>query len=459
VEVSELDTINLCGVYKIDTHGTVLALNPNIRLPYIDEPKCICGTPLKGTRRYKIHSKLISFNGTLDLLLAKMGRKLATYGLAIEAQDKQLNETFESFVHAIRPNPLAAKANADLFLRRSREILDLQNHITDFRKDVVDLVRRDLARLNRAFPNIVPSYNLMFHLHFDVLGYRVASLRLTDVLKMGSRLLTLQDPSFSVRRQVLKLIQFVYRESVTWVGLCEKSLTDPVLTTSPSLEAEIRLQQLQFVLFARSTRVQLADLGRPVGDATLAVEDDAIKASLDMAMRLSQSSPGNCAPFIETARGFANLFASADEVATFSQIPAIKNAHVRENEKLWGQHKLGYLKTCGKSHIYSSKTFSDACPECEKGAPISSNEAFRESSKHLFEGRFLEAMHARSTDCRSVEPESPKSDEPINDRPVLEEDVLGQASNSNEMRPEERFLIAMRNGLPKVEGGRPLPER
>ncbi|EXJ56955.1 hypothetical protein A1O7_07299 [Cladophialophora yegresii CBS 114405] len=387
-----------------------------------------------------------------------MGRKLANFGSAIETLEKELDETFDVFVEAIRPNPLAAKANATLLLRRSRDILDLQTQITDFRKGVVDLVRRDLARLNAAFPNVVPSYNLMFHLHFDILGYRAVSVRLADVLKLGSQLLNPQDPSFSVQRQGLKMIQFVHRESIACIEFCKDTLTDPLLMTNPSVEAEIRLQQLQFLLFARSTRVRLVHLGSPVEDTAPAMDVDAIKDSLDAATKLVRSSLRTCAPFGQTARDFANIFASADEVPSSSPIPAIKNAHVRETEKLWGQHRLGHLRTCAKNHVYSSKTFSDACPECGKGAQISSNEVFRKSSKHLFEIQFLEAMHAKSASARHVEPpkaEGAARDRSENDGPVLREEAeeaLGQPTR--ELTQEERFLRAMRNGLPKIQGGR-----
>ncbi len=254
VEVSQLDEMNLQGVYEVDTDGNLLSINSEVWLRDIKEPKCPCGAHLTGTRRYRVHSKLVNFKSILDLLLAKMGRKLAGFSTAIGVQETQLSETFESFVDNIRPNPLAAKANTTLLLRRMREILDLEKHIIDFRVHVVDAIQQSMAHLHDTFPNIVPSYTLMFHLHLDVLEYRVVSVRLSDALKLGRRLITLQDPSFGVQRQGLKTIEFVHKESIAWVGFCERALRKSMITTSPSIESEVRLHQVQFVLLRKVDR-------------------------------------------------------------------------------------------------------------------------------------------------------------------------------------------------------------
>ncbi|KAJ9610529.1 hypothetical protein H2200_005306 [Cladophialophora chaetospira] len=445
----------MCGVYQVDTDGTILSLNSNTWLQDVKAPECLCGAPLTGTRRYRIQSKLVNLNDTLDLLIAKLGRKLGRLSTAVGVQEKQLSDTFESFLENIRPNPLAAKANTAVILRRTREILDLQKHVVEIRELVADAIQLSLAHLHDALPNIVPEYALMFHLHLDVLEYRIVSVRLADALKIGQQLLSLQDPSFGVQRQGLKMIEFVHKESIAFVGFCKKALGLSVAATSPAIESEIRLQQLQFLLFAKSTRVRLADLGSPIEDTDLTLDDIAIKASLSAVAELGRLSPGNCASFVQTARDFASSFADADDISMLAPIPPIRNDYVRQTEKLWAEHKLGHLTICKQGHVYSSKTFFESCPDCEKHAKLSGNEVFRKSGKHLFENRFLEAMYARPPECSSTG--SPKSkssniDEQSDNQALSNGGVAGYSQSTTSA--EERFLSMMHKGLPKIQGGR-----
>ncbi len=178
----------------------------------------------------------------------------------------------------------------------------------------------------------------------------------------------------------------------------------------------------------------------------------AVQASLHTVIELGRLSPGSCAPFAQTARGFAKLLKSAEDLAIVASIPAIRNAYVHGIEKLWAQHKLGHLRTCDQHHLYSSETFFESCPDCGKQAKISGNDMYRESSKHLFEGRFLEAMQGRSPDSResgSPEPESAQVD-----KSSEKGDVSSEELSKHNTSAEERFLAMMHSGLPKISGGR-----
>ena len=125
VEVSHLDAINLHALYELDSAGTILSLNPDLWRRDIGAPQCTCDMLLEGTRRYKLHERLSNFPATFDLLLAKMGRKLAAFADAVESEEARLAKSFESFVEDVRPNPLASRSNTAHLLQRNKEILRL----------------------------------------------------------------------------------------------------------------------------------------------------------------------------------------------------------------------------------------------------------------------------------------------------------------------------------------------
>ena len=457
-EVSQLDAINLQGAYRLSLDGTIQSVNPDLWLHDIHPPKCLCGAVLEGTRRYRLHTRVLSFENTFDLLLAKMGRKLSGFAESVESQEKRLSDSFESFVKDIRPNPLASRANTANLLKRTNEVLKLQRRIVDFRHDIVDAIQVDVGRLHEAMPNIVPSYTLMFHLRFDVLEYRVVSVRLSDTVQMGCELLALQDPSFGVQRQGLKMIEFVHKESLLWVNHCKNALNNPSITTSPTLAVEIRLHQLRFLLSAKSAGLRLADLGSPSENIAAFMDNEDIKASLDTIAKLVALSPGSCASFLQTGQELADVLTS-DEVALSAPIPQIRNAFVRQTETIWAQHELGHLKLCSRHHPYSSQTFPKACPECEKHAQRSGNELFRESAKHLFEKDFLSSMRAKSPRPQAVdnfEPKSSKKDQASDDQAVQGERTAEQAEAK--LSPSQQFLKVVWDSSSQTGSGKPSPD-
>ncbi|KIW23329.1 uncharacterized protein PV07_11537 [Cladophialophora immunda] len=454
-EIAQLDARNLHGIYKVDDDGVILSINSGVKSQDIAPPKCLCGESLHGIRRYRLHSKLVAFKNTFDLLLAKIGRKLAAFATVIEVQEKQLDRTFKACVEEIRPNPLAAKSNASLVLRRNQEILDLQKNIINFRSEVVDRIQSSITVLHKVFPNVIPSYDLSFHLHLDVLECRVVGVRLADALKLANQLLPLQDPSFGVQRLGLKMIQFAYKESISCANYCQGALGHSLIGRNSSLEAEIRLQQLQFMLFAKTTRAQRSELGPPVDDNVMLMNGETVKVGLEAVNAIGRRSPGTCTGLMATAQDIAIAF-EHQVGSKLPPIPKIKNDYTRQVENLWGRHQLGYLVMCCRSHPYSAKTFSDGCPYCEKQAQLSVDEIFRESGKHLFEEQFLQIMHSRAPMSHKSDHHDPeRAKSPV---PSVEQETSKETATSApviELTAEERFLAAMRRGPPKIHAGVP----
>ncbi|KIW83680.1 hypothetical protein Z517_02926 [Fonsecaea pedrosoi CBS 271.37] len=454
-DIAHLDSLNLHGIYDVDVGGSIVSINSGLRSNDVKPPECWCGVPLKDIRRYQIHRKLADLKHNFDLLLAKMGRRIASFAAAVDMQRKQLDQTLEMCIKEIRPNPLAAKANAGLVLRRNQEILDLQKNIISFRSNVVDRFQSSMMTLHGSFPYVIPSYNLGFHLHLDVLEFRAVVVRLSDALRLSNQLLSLPDPSFGVQRLGLKNLQFVYKESISCVRYCQGALDNASTDTYPSLKAEIKLQQLQFMLFVKSTRAQLSELGHPIDDDCTDVNDETVRAGLDAVIAICRRSPGTCALLMVTAQDMIMAFERFDGSKPPS-IPEIKNDYTRKIENLWRRHQLGSLTMCRQSHPYSATTFSDGCPNCGKQAQLSGDEIFRESGKHLFENQFLQFMHSKSGKSQKLDHldlESPKPTMQSAEEPDSEE--IAANPGGTESTDEERFLGAMRRALPQIDGGVP----
>ena len=453
VNVRTLDEINLNGVYRVAGDGTIVSVNSNLWPKDILEPRCACGSPCLSLRRYEVNSKLARFGNVFDQLLAKMGRKMHHFASDIDRTELMLVKNFDLFIQDIRPNPLAAKANTALLLRRNREILELQKQVTKFRNEVVDVFERNLAKLHNAFPNIIPSYAIMFRLHFDVLEHRVLRVRIADSLRLASHMLTLQDPSYGLQRQAMKMIQFACKEALVCGSYCEDVLRNGRIQTNPTLEVEVRLQQVQFSLLAKASQFRLTQTGISVEDPESLSSDDMISSRLEAVIDLCKNY-SEMQSFMQSAQDFQELIGIYQ--GTTLTVPKIKNEGARQLEKLWGQHELGSLATCESSHVYSAKTFSEGCPEC--GKPKLPVKNYPGKGKHLFEEEFLAAMHAKigklgpPSFASTLTDGAGKDEDHTSDTPAKENGspCLGMSARKplKELTNEEKFLLAMRKRLP-----------
>lgn len=336
-------------------------------------------------------AKLADIENVVDRLVAKMARKVHRYATAIDVVEEKMSNTFGALVQDIRPNPLAANGNIALILRRNREVLDLQKTIVRYRKEVIDRIQTSMAKQHEAFPNMVASYVFMFHHHFDVLEYRVISVRMADTLRLANYLLGLEDPSLGVQRQGLKMLEYTNKESLACIKYCQKAFDSDVVRTSPCIEAEIRLHQVHFSLIAMATKSKLAQFGMPQEVDVAAEDRDAIKAKLSAISDICQHYPDSHRLFMATVTDFMQTLDRETGMEDNLQIPGVKIGEVREIEKVWAQHEVGHLKVCGKLHAYSARTFPQGCPECGRKV-MTQQEIYQKTSSHLFEERFLEAM-------------------------------------------------------------------
>lgn len=458
VELSQLDLLNLNSVYEVAADGSVLSQNSNVWPHTLQESRCTCGMPCTSTRRYMQIAKLFRIANILDRLVGKVGSKVHGFAMDIDAAEQELAKNFDSFVKEIRPNPLAAQANIALLLRRDRGNLDLRKHIVCFRDEVIGSICSNIDRLHETFPNLVPSYALLFDLHFGALEYRIMAVRIADTLRLANHLVGLQDPSLGVLRQGLKMMAYAHSESLACVNFCQEALNNELIKTSPAIEAEIRLRQVQFGLFANATQSKLSELGVVVRD-TPSVVNETIKANLKAVMSICEQIPAICGSLATTAEKFSHM--TEENSTTTLSIPRIKLGGIREHEKLWSQHEVGHLKTCDKHHPYSAKTFARGCPECGKHV-MTTAEIYNKTSKHLFEDQFLKAMHAATSSRLNGEA---KGD--LKGQPGPRQASMGQTDKNiprvaEEMEPrkamkqEQKFLEVMHQRLSSNAAASPI---
>jgi hypothetical protein len=224
---------------------------------------------------------------------------------------------------------------------------------------------------------------------------------------MANHLLGLQDPSFGVQRQGMKMLEYVHKESLARVDHCQDALNNNLVKTSPVIDAEIRLHQVQFSLFAKATKSKLSALGATMEGAVSVTDDTAIKGKLDEVMEICEHYPDTHKLLMDTTAEFMQAIDRADVMEDTICIPKVKTRGVREIEKLWAQHEVGSLKVCAKSHVYSAKTFPNCCPECGRKV-MTDRELYQKTSKHLFEDRFLTAMRARGGSAQPLPPSEPE---------------------------------------------------
>lgn len=389
----ELDQQNCQRFYNIDSDGTITGFNSDIRARILHEPRCTCGEPCPSVHRYSAVAKMSTFFKTLDLLLAKMGRKMHGFAKSAAFFQHSLPNSLDTFMTDIRPNPLAATANTRLLLRRQRDVIELHQKIMGFRNQVIVPIERSLQALHIAFPHVVPAYVTLFHTRFDILEYRAMTVRIADDLKLASRLLKLADPSQGVQRQGLKMLQFVYKESLACMKYCQDALSKTNVASAASLEVELRLQQAQFLILAKAASSQISSLGCRNFNSAPPIPDQIINDSLQHILtEVGPDFPGRTA-FATTAKAFQAYLSSSQTMET-AMIPMISNNSLRQVEKSWGHHELGALKTCARSHLYSRKSFPDGCPDCGSLPPPPPR--ISGTVNTLREADFLKAMHALS---------------------------------------------------------------
>ncbi|KAK6364227.1 hypothetical protein LTS17_012398 [Exophiala oligosperma] len=426
-DVFELDSINLHSVYELTPNGTILSVNSNVISADLRLPVCQCGKPCAKTHRYESIAKLVNFEDTLDRLVSKMGRILQKFATKVDAVEIGLVDNFGQSVENIRPNPMATRANTDLILRRDRDALDLQKEIVKVRNEVIDHIQSQISKVSESFPNVAKTYELPFRFRFDVLEYRIIGIRIADSLQMAGYLLDLRDPSYGVQRQGMTMLEYAYRESVACANCCEEMLKNDRITLSPLIDVELRLHQIQFGLFAVATRGKMRVLGTSikVGDAAALIDDAAtVKDKLKKVMDICEHYPNTHKLLLETATDFMQALERSEFMADTLNVPKIKNRGMRDIEKRWGHYEVGSPEVCDKGHVYSARTFPEGfCPECGTMS-MTDKEIYQETSKHLFEDRFLEAMRARTSQATTSS-------------------SLAKVAEK-EVSNEDKFLLAMR---------------
>lgn len=390
VGLKTLDQKNCQGFYHLDSYGTILGVNSGTRAHVLHEPKCRCGQPCPSVRRYSAILKMTTLSKTLDLLLAKIGKKMSRFSKSIEFFQKSLPDSLETFMSGIRPNPLAALSNTRQLLQRQRDIVDLHKDIVNYRHDVIAPFEESFRSLHITIPQRVHPYTILFQSRFDILESRAMSLRISDDLHLANRMVKLADPSQGVQRQGCKMMQFACRQSIACMAYCQEALSRGRVSSAPPLETELRLQQAHFLIFAKDAGLRLSRFGCGNISFTLPISDQGNNDSMKLILSEKALDFAGRKAFAKTLRAFQD-YSSSVEMSDTVDIPMICNESSREIEQSWSHHELGALKTCASSHVYSRKTFPRGCPDCGSLPPATPETT--ETARPLREADFLMAMH------------------------------------------------------------------
>lgn len=316
------------------------------------------------------------FEGVLDRLMAKMGRKMEQFGRGISKRERNLQESLDPLMSSIRPNPMAQELNKRKLTARGSELREEIDHLVDFRHQVVGPLEQSIATCSQLIPGTL-NYNLLFHLRFDILEYRARATLVRDILHIARQLILLDDPSQGVQRQAESLREHAVLDCLNCMQYCKVSLAH-CTDSSPCLRVELLLQEVQFNYLADA-----ASLSTNLAAAN-------VPSLLKEALLLCRRFPNTAGAFLEPVNQFHNYVRSDDPGA----IPLITNAKSRKIEKTWGQHVVGHLRTCGNKHPYSTRSFPTGCPECGRRVELD-DEVTQSASANLHEDEFMKMVNKK----------------------------------------------------------------
>lgn len=315
-----------------------------------------------------------TFEGVFDHLLAKMGRKLSRFGDEVSERERNLKDSLDPFMRGVRLNPMAQDFNKRNLTARGGEVREELDHLTDFRDQVVLPFERSIVTCNKVVLGAV-DYNLLFHLRFDILEYRARALLVQDILVVTRRLMLLNDPSQGVHRQAESMREHAVLDCLNCIQYCEASATC-CTESSPCVRVELLSQQAHFSY--------LAD----IASSSTGVASGSVPAVLQEALLLCRRFPNTAGVFRETIYRFQNYVRGDDLRA----IPLITSENGRETEKAWGMHVVGHMRTCGNKHSYSTESFPNGCPECDRKVEFD-DEATKKARAFLNEDGFMKRVH------------------------------------------------------------------
>jgi rubrerythrin len=277
-----------------------------------------------------------------------------------------------------------------------------------------------MKKLNSHFPTVIPKYEFVFSLRFDLLVYRARLVWISDSLRLAQYLAGLEDSSNEVQRLADILRGNAIAEAFRYIAYSEQSIASA--STAPCLEVELRLVQNMIKKLAESGLRELpedSELRRTVGsvqkktcmdvvlrepnrrergwnagarrEKLLVLSSSFTKGpsanSLEAAMTLCKEYPSTAGRFLSIATAL-----KADDVHRDpTNLARMYTIATRLVEKAWASHQLGQLQTCQNGHAYSGGSFPEGCPECGRKLELPDVE-FSRNAKFLQEDKFLQQM-------------------------------------------------------------------
>lgn len=389
-ELEYLDRhIGLANVYRLDTAGNIqkVACNTLGQAKNMISACPKCGQSCKNVRRYALHHQLVSLQGNIDRMHAKLSRKMNMFMGQLYDAKKVLDESFNDFLERLRPGPLAGRSNTDLVRRRGNTLAEIESSIVDLKDQVVQLFEDDIAKL-KAFLGIspvsvdeLPDINLCYRLRFEMLFSRSRLIILEESLRMLGALQSMNDDSEHTTVLIRGLQSLTRDEAYMHIKALDRIITECEIKYLKRLEAEIRLIQMCF-------HILLKDLGTP---SHLNIEASQLRT-----LSLCQTYPDTAGVLLRTYIAFKLVLSGERKNG---------NMYTRGSTRIWWSwpaHQVGNLKECAHGHQYSASTWPH-CPECGREVSPSPKPVPVDPKNFLKEDAFVVAMRTQTFNAASYQ--------------------------------------------------------
>ena len=317
-------------------------------MPSPDSLQCPqCWQVVCNVERYALATQLQDMIPTIDRYYAKMGRKLAAAVEELFNTGASLRKTSENFCQQLQTGVIYGLKNQRMVVDRGNMMLELQQHLTRFRDEIVIPFEDNLQRLVTFVHNpnilgeVVPTYGFRYRLVY----YLCRLVTLEDGLRVFQHLGTLGELDRHTSTLMEGLKASILDHSCAELKSLETTIANAKVAHLPRVEVELRIVHLGIHLILKGIA---ADSGVNVNE------------TFDKIESLIQRFPDTAGKMAGPSKDLKALMKDGRKDPKFL---TIYGKGSRDLVFKLGNHKVGSLTHCQYRHPYSAACF-ETCPEC-----------------------------------------------------------------------------------------------
>ena len=379
--VKEVDAaFNLKDYYEVDENGTIKAGSVS-KIPSPESLRCPeCCRPVCKAQRYALASQLQDMIPTIERYYAKMGRKLATAAADLFGTGDILHDNAERFFQQLQTGPLRAPKNKRLVFDRGNMTLELQQHVTKLRDELVLPFEDNLQRLVPFVnnPDVLAQVVPTFQFRYRLVYYLCRLVTLEDGLKVFQYLSQLDDIDPHTFILIEGLKAKISDHSIAELKSLETTIAESTAGYLPRIEVELRLAQLGFHSILKGLAVNSA------------IDP---KTSLEKIHQLCQRFPETAGKLAGPVKEFEQRLKTAKGGEVAGRFLDIYGKGSKDLVFKLGGWKVGGLTHCAHHHPYSTNSFS-SCPECGREVQVTAPEVFQDAKELATSEAFMKKAHS-----------------------------------------------------------------